>query len=101
VEAATGALLWKSQVDSHPRARLTGSPVLFKDRLYVPVSSYEEGVASQAGYSCCTFRGSVVALDAATGKAIWKAFASDRTPAPSGKNSAGTQTDLPSSIEQN
>ncbi len=91
VDAAAGALLWKSQVDSHPRAMLTGSPVLFKDRLYVPVSSYEEGVASQPGYSCCTFRGSVVALEVATGKAIWKAFAIDRAPAPSGKNSAGTQ----------
>ena len=91
VDAATGALLWKVQVDSHPRAVLTGSPVLFKDRLYVPVSSYEEGVASLADYSCCTFRGSVVALETATGKMVWKTFGIDRVPAPAGRNSAGTQ----------
>jgi polyvinyl alcohol dehydrogenase (cytochrome) len=90
VDAATGALLWKTRVDSHPRARLTGSPVLFKGRLYVPVSSDEEGVATLASYSCCTFRGSVVALDAATGKMIWKAFAIERASAPAGRNSAGT-----------
>jgi polyvinyl alcohol dehydrogenase (cytochrome) len=90
VDAATGALIWKTQVDSHPRAMLTGSPVLFKGRLYVPVSSYEEGVATLANYSCCTFRGSVVALDAATGKMLWQAFAIDAAPAPTGRNSAGT-----------
>jgi polyvinyl alcohol dehydrogenase (cytochrome) len=90
-DAATGALLWKTQVDSHPRAMITGSPVLFKDRLYVPVSSYEEGVATLAGYSCCTFRGSVVALEAATGKIIWKAFSIDQAPAAKGRNSAGTE----------
>ncbi len=48
VDAASGALLWKTRVDSHSRAALTGSPTLFKGRLYVPVSSYEEGVASLA-----------------------------------------------------
>ena len=73
VDAATGDLLWKTRVDSHPRAILTGSPVLFRDRLYVPVSSDQEATATLAAYSCCTFRGSVVALDAATGKMVWKA----------------------------
>ncbi len=91
VDAATGDLLWKTRVDSHPRAMLTGSPALFRDRLYVPVSSYEELTASLAAYSCCTFRGNVVALDAATGKIAWKAYAIDGAPAPTKKNSAGTQ----------
>ena len=91
VDAAIGALVWKTQVDSHPRAMITGSPALLDGRLYVPVSSYEEGVASLANYSCCTFRGSVVALDTATGKTLWKAFAIDQPPAPTVKNTAGTQ----------
>ncbi len=91
VDAATGDLLWKTRVDSHPRAILTGSPTLFRDRLYVPVSSYEESTATLAAYSCCTFRGSVVALDAATGKIVWKTYAIDRAGAPTKKNSAGTQ----------
>jgi polyvinyl alcohol dehydrogenase (cytochrome) len=91
VDAATGDLLWKTRVDSHPRAVLTGSPTLFHDRLYVPVSSYEESTSTLAAYSCCTFRGSVVALDAFTGKIVWQAYAIDRTLAPTRKNSAGTQ----------
>jgi polyvinyl alcohol dehydrogenase (cytochrome) len=91
VDAATGVLLWKTRVDAHPRSVLTGAPTLFKDRLYVPVSSWEEAVASAAHYSCCTFRGSVVALDAATGRIDWTAFAIEQAPTPTRQNSAGTQ----------
>jgi polyvinyl alcohol dehydrogenase (cytochrome) len=91
VDAASGALLWKTRVDPHPRSVLTGAPTLFKDRLYVPVSSWEEGVASVAHYSCCTFRGSVAALDVATGRVVWTAFAIEQAPAPTRQNSAGTQ----------
>ena len=91
VDAASGELLWKTRVDSHPHAVLTGSPVLFRDRLYVPVSSSEEATSNLAAYSCCTFRGSVAALDAATGKRVWKAYSIDRPAAPTKKNSAGTQ----------
>jgi polyvinyl alcohol dehydrogenase (cytochrome) len=91
VDAATGALLWKTRVDPHPRSVLTGAPTLFKDRLYVPVSSWEEGVASVAHYSCCSFRGSVAALEAATGRIVWKAFAIEQAPTPTRQNSAGTQ----------
>jgi polyvinyl alcohol dehydrogenase (cytochrome) len=91
VDAATGALLWKTRVDPHPRSVLTGAPTLFKDQLYVPVSSWEEGVASVAHYSCCTFRGSVAALDAATGRIVWTAFAIEQAATPTRHNSAGIQ----------
>jgi polyvinyl alcohol dehydrogenase (cytochrome) len=91
VDAASGALLWKTSVDSHPRSVLTGAPTLFKDRLYVPVSSWEETVAAVSTYSCCTFRGSLVALDRASGKTIWKTYAIERSPATTRKNSAGIQ----------
>jgi polyvinyl alcohol dehydrogenase (cytochrome) len=91
VDAASGALLWKTQVDPHPRSVLTGAPTLFKDRLYVPVSSWEEGVASAAHYSCCTFRGSIAALDVATGRIVWSAFAIEQAPTPTRQSSAGTQ----------
>ncbi len=91
VDAESGALLWKTRVAEHPRAVLTGAPLLFEDRLYVPVSSWEEGVASLARYSCCTFQGGIVALDAATGRLLWKASSMERPPQPIGKNSAGSQ----------
>jgi polyvinyl alcohol dehydrogenase (cytochrome) len=73
VDAATGRPLWTRKVEDHPLVRLTGSPTLHEDRLYVPTSSYEEG-GKPPGYACCTFRGSVVALDARTGDVIWKTY---------------------------
>ena len=74
VDADSGRRLWRIKADEHPATRITGSPVLDGGRLYVPVSSVEEGSASQPAYACCTFRGSVEALDAATGKLVWKTY---------------------------
>jgi len=68
----TGDLLWKILVDSHPAARITSSPVVFHDRVYVGVSSREESFALQPGYQF-SFRGSVRALDLATGALVWTA----------------------------
>ncbi|MDP8979219.1 MAG: PQQ-binding-like beta-propeller repeat protein [Acidobacteriota bacterium] len=90
VDAATGELLWKTTVDDHPVARVTGSPKLYQGRLYVPVSSIEEVSAGSASYPCCKFRGSVVALDAVTGKQIWKTYAIPDAPTANGKNKSGT-----------
>ncbi len=73
----TGALHWITSVDSHVTAQITGSPVVFGDVVYVGVSSQEEAFAlagGPGGYPCCTFRGSVVALDANTGKLLWKTY---------------------------
>jgi polyvinyl alcohol dehydrogenase (cytochrome) len=72
VDANTGREIWRTRVEEHPLARITGAPALFDDRLLVPVSSFEEGAAAAPGYSCCTFRGSVVAVDAHTGKITWR-----------------------------
>ncbi len=74
VDADTGELIWKVRVEDHPTARITGAPKLFEGRLYVPVASSEEGAGGNPKYPCCTFRGSVVALDAATGRQIWKTY---------------------------
>ena len=79
LDAATGRVLWKRKVDDHPLVRLTGSPTLHAGRLYVPTSSYEEG-GRPPGYACCTFRGSVVALDAQTGSVVWKTYTIPEAP---------------------
>ena len=73
LDAASGRQLWTRRVDDHPLVRLTGSPALHEDRLYVPTSSYEEG-GKPPGYGCCTFRGAIVALDAKSGDVIWKSY---------------------------
>ena len=76
VDGLTGKQLWKSRVDDHPAARITGSPTLVGATLFVPVTSIEEGTGANPSYSCCTFRGSVVALEASTGKVQWNATGS-------------------------
>lgn len=74
VDRGTGVLRWITQVDQHVAAIITGSPVVFNDVVYVGVSSSEEGLAVETSYPCCSFRGSVVALNANTGSILWKTF---------------------------
>jgi polyvinyl alcohol dehydrogenase (cytochrome) len=92
LEAATGKLIWKTKVDDHPLARITGAPTLYQDRLYVPVSSLEERAGGTSTvYPCCTFRGSVLALDANTGSTLWKTYVIPEAPKPTRKTSKGIQ----------
>ncbi|MBZ5558110.1 MAG: PQQ-binding-like beta-propeller repeat protein [Acidobacteriia bacterium] len=96
VDVATGTLRWKRKVDPHIVARVTGTPKFYRGRVYVPVSSVEEVIGASPQYPCCTFRGSVVALDAATGEVVWKTFAIPEAPTPRRKNKVGTQLFGPS-----
>jgi polyvinyl alcohol dehydrogenase (cytochrome) len=91
VNASTGELLWKVKIEEHPLARITGAPRLHEGRLYVPVASGEEGAAMKPNYQCCTFRGSVVALNAGTGRQIWKTYTIAEAPQAAGKNTNGVQ----------
>lgn len=91
LDASTGALVWKVRLDDFPVTRISGSPTFYNGRLYYPVASGEEGSGSVPTYECCHFRGSVVALDAATGKQIWKTYTIAEEPKPTTKNKIGTQ----------
>jgi polyvinyl alcohol dehydrogenase (cytochrome) len=91
VDAQKGTLLWKTQVDTHPLARIVGAPTLYNDRLYVAVSSTEDAAAANPDYACCTFRGSVAALDIANGRTVWKSYTVLEEPVPTRKNGAGVQ----------
>jgi polyvinyl alcohol dehydrogenase (cytochrome) len=91
LDASSGGLLWRRQLDPHPMARITGAPVFRAGRLYVPISSLEEVPASAPGYPCCTFRGGVAALDAATGRVLWNTPMIAPSPRPYRRSSAGTQ----------
>ena len=85
-----GKLRWKVKVDTHPDAIVTGAVTVSNGRVFVPVSSLEEGTAVIPTYECCTFRGSVSALDASTGKVIWKTYTVPE-PQKTTKSAAGTQ----------
>ncbi len=96
LNATTGKLVWKTQVESHPEVRITGALKYHQGKLYIPVSSFEEGTGGNPLYGCCTFRGSVVALDSATGKQIWKTYTIKEAAKPTKKNASGTQLFGPS-----
>ncbi|HTR35302.1 MAG TPA: PQQ-binding-like beta-propeller repeat protein [Bryobacteraceae bacterium] len=97
LDAASGQLLWTKRVEDHFSARITAAPTLYEGRLYVPVSTSEGFSASTLDYPCCTFRGSVVALNAETGEQIWKTYTIPE-PKPIKKNSIGTQLYAPSGV---
>jgi polyvinyl alcohol dehydrogenase (cytochrome) len=95
-DATTGMELWRSEaLDDHPSAHITGSPTYFQGRLYVPLSSGEEGAGALPTYPCCSFRGSLVALDALTGKMQWKQHVINEPLGPIRVNARGVQLQGP------
>lgn len=92
VDAFTGEEIWKSHIDDHAVATITGSPRLHRDRLYVPISSTEWASANDPAYECCTFRGAVAAFDTHTGEMLWKTHSIAEAPQLTGEtNSAGAR----------
>jgi polyvinyl alcohol dehydrogenase (cytochrome) len=96
LDASTGAPVWQMRADDHPAAMVTSTPVFYNGRVYVGVSSFEEVRAITAGYVCCSFRGSVQALDAATGKVLWKTYTIGEAARPSQPTKRGAKTMGPS-----
>jgi polyvinyl alcohol dehydrogenase (cytochrome) len=91
VDSSTGKAIWQIHAEPHTTSRITGAPALYNGRLYVPVSSVEEPPAKDTTYPCCTFRGSVVAIDTESGKQIWKSYAIPDPPGKTHITSTGTQ----------
>ena len=91
VDADTGQEIWVRKVDDHPAAAITGAPAYHDGRVFVPVQGLaEEGQGGQASYACCTFRGSLSALDASTGEVVWKTYTIEPS-TPRGVNANGVQ----------
>jgi polyvinyl alcohol dehydrogenase (cytochrome) len=78
VNAANGNLVWKTQLETpanDPFAIVTTSPSVHDGLVYTGVASLEEGMAAFIpNYPCCKGRGSVVAVNAATGAIAWKTY---------------------------
>jgi polyvinyl alcohol dehydrogenase (cytochrome) len=75
VDTRTGDLLWATVINENPFSIVTQSPVVTGGVVYVGTASAEEADAAFIpGYVCCTFRGSFSALDAKTGKELWRTY---------------------------
>jgi polyvinyl alcohol dehydrogenase (cytochrome) len=96
LDASTGESVWQVHADEHPAAMVTNTPVFHNGRLYFGVSSLEEVRAISPNYVCCTFRGSVEAVDAATGRAVWKTYTIAESARPGKTTKRGAKTMGPS-----
>ncbi|HET9569319.1 MAG TPA: PQQ-binding-like beta-propeller repeat protein [Vicinamibacterales bacterium] len=96
VDALTGELVWKRKVDTFFGATMTGAPTLADGTLYAVTSSGEEVIGANPKYECCKFRGSVSALNAATGEVKWRSFTIPEEPKPVRMNTQGVQLYGPS-----
>jgi polyvinyl alcohol dehydrogenase (cytochrome) len=89
-DAQTGTEIWHSEsLEDHTASNITGTPVVSGDQIFVPLSSGEEVAAMQPNYSCCTFRGSLAALDLKTGRKQWQTSMITEPLAPTRKNANG------------
>jgi polyvinyl alcohol dehydrogenase (cytochrome) len=98
LDGASGKQIWKIRLDEHPAAKASSTPVFYQGRLYVGVSSLEEALAVSPGYVCCTFRGSVSAIQASDGKVVWKKYMIEETAKPQAKTKRGSAVAGPSGV---
>ncbi len=96
LDANTGELIWKFRPATHYTSIATATPRYHNGVIYQPIASFEEALAGDPKYPCCTFRGSVAALDANSGAVIWTTYTIAEPAAVLGKNSAGSQQFGPS-----
>jgi len=91
VDTVTGEQIWRTRVDDHPSAAITGALSIADGKVFVPVQGLsEEGSGGRGQTPCCTFRGSLTALNADNGAPIWKTYTVE--PAKSrGRNSRSGQ----------
>lgn len=91
LDADTGKQLWKTVIDDQQGVQMTGSLIHWDGKIYVPISSGNEAFAQSPNWECCKFRGALVALEAATGKILWKRYTTEQAPRPFKRNKLGMQ----------
>jgi polyvinyl alcohol dehydrogenase (cytochrome) len=75
VDKANGNLLWITQVENEPYGMVTQSAIVDGNTVYVGLASFEEVIAAlDPTYPCCHERGSILALNARTGRILWKTY---------------------------
>lgn len=89
LDADTGEQLWKTVIDDQPGNQMTGSPTVWDGKIFVPISSGNEAYAANDRWQCCRFRGALVALDATTGRMLWKRYTTEVEPRIFKTNTAG------------
>jgi polyvinyl alcohol dehydrogenase (cytochrome) len=71
LDAATGKFLWRTRVGMWGLSNTTGTPVIYGNRVYVPLSASEINVGADEKYECCKTHGAVLALNSINGHNVW------------------------------
>jgi len=96
LHANDGALIWKTKVNINPANAVTGTVAYYDDLVYVPLSSMEVVTAAQNNYEYCTSSGEIVALNANSGKIVWRHRVVSEMPSERGVNRIGAKKFGPS-----
>jgi polyvinyl alcohol dehydrogenase (cytochrome) len=91
LDAMSGKELWATRIGDHVSGRISGAPTLYNGVVYAALASGEENLMTTSNYKCCTFRGAVAAVDAKTGKILWRREVIAPPLKPTGLNRFGQQ----------
>jgi polyvinyl alcohol dehydrogenase (cytochrome) len=92
LDAVTGKELWTLKVETHANSSITAAPVVYDGRVYVTTAAVaEESRGQDPNYACCSFRGSISAIDVRNGELAWKSYTIAGEPKPRGKSSKGVE----------
>ncbi len=72
LDAQTGKPLWTKHAGTYLYSQETGTPIVLKDRVLVPMSQYEIVVAEPNARRCCEEHGYVLSLDPKDGSQQWR-----------------------------
>jgi polyvinyl alcohol dehydrogenase (cytochrome) len=72
LDVRTGKMIWNKRAGYEALSSVTGSVAIHNGMVYVPISSIEVGTVVNGNADCCFSSGGVVALDAKTGKEVWR-----------------------------
>jgi polyvinyl alcohol dehydrogenase (cytochrome) len=71
IDAATGEFMWRTRVGLWGLSNTTGTPVIHRSRVYVPLSASEINVGANEDHECCKTHGAVIALESLNGRQVW------------------------------
>ncbi|MEM7015926.1 MAG: PQQ-binding-like beta-propeller repeat protein, partial [Pseudomonadota bacterium] len=90
LDASTGELVWRKNMGLFEASIQTGAVIFHKEKLIVPVSTFEVAQAQDPQHECCKSHGAVHRVDASTGKIEWTVHMTPEA-RPSGETSIGVK----------
>lgn len=87
--SAAGKEIWKVRAGIHPQSGNTGTVAVYKNTVFVPLTSFEVASAGNPNYACCTSSGELVALNTTNGQLQWRHRVIAEEPKEVGKKTNG------------